>query len=174
MTCSRVGAVSPSASCALSIVLVIVAAAFIAGPRRKKKGGAYIAAPTLLTAGELAFMHPLEAAIRPTAQVMAKVRLADIINVDPTLRGSDRFRAFNVIQAKHVDFVLCDRASSRIICVIKLNDKSHRQPKRAARDALLRKAFARAGVPFLEVTCASHYEPSNIRRQIEAVLPASP
>lgn len=63
--------------------------------------------------------------------VFAKVRLLDL--VEP-IKGNQRYKAFLwKIQAKHVDFVLCD---NKLIAkkVIELDDNSHTQEDRKERD----------------------------------------
>lgn len=63
--------------------------------------------------------------------VFAKVRLLDIL--EPT-KGTDRYKTyFYKIQAKHVDFVLCDQ---KLVAqyIIELDDSSHDTKERQERD----------------------------------------
>ena len=63
--------------------------------------------------------------------VFAKVRLLDLL--EPK-KGYPKYKAlFNKIQAKHVDFVLCDK---KLVarCIIELDDSSHDEKSRQERD----------------------------------------
>ncbi len=63
--------------------------------------------------------------------LMTKVRLLDLL--EPT-KGNPKYRTyFYKVQAKHVDFVICN-AKLVARCIVELDDKSHDQPDRAARD----------------------------------------
>ena len=63
--------------------------------------------------------------------VFAKVRLLDLVT---PIKGNPKYKTyFYKIQAKHVDFVLCDeKLVAR--CVIELDDKSHDTEERQKRD----------------------------------------
>ena len=63
--------------------------------------------------------------------VFAKVRLLDLL--EPK-KGHPKYKTlFNKIQAKHVDFVLCDK---KLVarCIIELDDSSHDEKSRQERD----------------------------------------
>ncbi len=63
--------------------------------------------------------------------VCPKVRLLDII--EPR-RGDPKYKSlFYKIQAKHVDFVICDQ-NLHIKAILELDDNSHDEPGRVARD----------------------------------------
>lgn len=79
------------------------------------------------------------AKLKPMAEelgytVFAKVRLLDLL--EPK-KDSQMYRSyFNKVQAKHVDFVLCDKKMvARII--IELDDSSHNSPDRQERDSFV-------------------------------------
>lgn len=63
--------------------------------------------------------------------VFAKVRLLDLIT---PIKGNPKYKTyFYKVQAKHVDFVLCDeKLVAR--CIIELDDKSHDTKARQKRD----------------------------------------
>lgn len=63
--------------------------------------------------------------------VCPKVRLLDII--EPRKGEKDYKTLFYKVQAKHVDFVICD-ASMKILGVVELDDSSHDQKDRQSRD----------------------------------------
>ena len=78
---------------------------------------------------------------------MCKVRLADIIKVNLNLQRSESQSAFNRIQSKHIDFVICKSDDMSIHSIIELDDKSYNQTSRQKRDAFVNNALKGAGIP---------------------------
>ncbi len=72
-----------------------------------------------------------EIALKHNLQICPKVRLADII--EPRKGTGEWQKLFYKIQAKHIDFLICDY-SLRILAVLELDDNSHNQPERQERD----------------------------------------
>lgn len=66
--------------------------------------------------------------------LMTKVRLLDL--VEPT-KGNPKYRTYLYkVQAKHIDFVICD-AKLVARCLVELDDSSHNAADRAARDSFV-------------------------------------
>lgn len=80
--------------------------------------------------------------------VFAKVRVLDLIE---PIKGSPKYKTyFYKIQAKHVDFVLCDK---KLVAryIIELDDSSHETEHRKQRDAFLDQALSSAGYKIIHV-----------------------
>ena len=80
--------------------------------------------------------------------LFAKVRLLDL--VEPR-RGQQNYKTyFYKIQAKHVDFVLCD---AKLVArwVIELDDASHRRADRAERDTFVDEVLMSTGYTILHM-----------------------
>ena len=122
--------------------------------------------PVLFTPAERSFLAVLETALGNQFRVMGKVRLADVISVKPGLSGSARQQAFNRIQSKHLDFVVCDPKDMAVQFVVELDDSSHQQSGRQARDEFLDKALTVAGVPVFHFQVKRTYSIQEIRRTI--------
>ena len=78
----------------------------------------------------------------------AKVRLLDL--VEP-VKGNPKYKSyFWKIQAKHVDFVLCDK---KLVarCIIELDDSSHDAPDRQERDKFVDEVLNSAGYQVIHV-----------------------
>jgi hypothetical protein len=103
--------------------------------------------------------------------VFAKVRLADLVWMPKGTVG--RQGHFNRIQAKHVDFVVCDRSTIRPLVCIELDDSSHGQSSRQSRDAFLEAALAAAGLPLIRIVAARSYNAVELRARLEPVLSSS-
>lgn len=79
--------------------------------------------------------------------VFTKVRLADLI--EPR-NGQINFKSlFWKIQAKHIDFVICDK-NIKVICVIELQDSSHYRPDRIERDLFVKEVLEACGYKFIQ------------------------
>lgn len=117
----------------------------------------------LMTPAELAFFGVLEPLVRPSFMISAKVRLADLFQVG---QGVGQQSAFNKISRKHIDFVLTDPATSRILCGIELDDRSHKHPDRVERDKFVNEVFARNQLPLLRVPVAWAYYPLALRAEL--------
>jgi Protein of unknown function (DUF2726) len=100
-------------------------------------------------------------------QVLAKVRLADLVGADERhlLRKSN----FDHIKAKHIDFVICDRALAPIIA-IELDDSSHRRPDRIARDRDVDRILEIAALPLVRFPVRPVFNATEIAKQLLAKL----
>lgn len=74
--------------------------------------------------------------------ICPKVRLLDII--EPRKGEKDYKSLFFKVQAKHVDFVICDK-DLRIKAVLELDDSSHDQKDRQDRDAFVDQILTSVG-----------------------------
>jgi len=128
----------------------------------------YKAKEALLTRGEIAFFAVLLQAVSDQQLVLSMVRLADVLYIP---KGTERWQShFNRIQSKHLDFVLCDKATLRPLLAIELDDATHRQTKRRQRDDFLNQALASARLPLLRVPAAGSYAVESLREDIEGTL----
>ncbi len=153
-------------------VVAILVIALIAASLIKKLGKA--SAPTysyrkrdnLFSAAERSFYGVLTQAVEDKFSVFGKVRVADVISPAKGLSKQSWRGAFNRISSKHFDFVLCDRSTLAVNCVVELNDKSHSRTKRVKRDEFLRRTCESAGLRLVEVPASASYSVSEIRQLI--------
>lgn len=80
--------------------------------------------------------------------ICPKVRLLDII--EPRKGEKDYKSLFYKVQAKHVDFVICDQ-DLRIKAVLELDDSSHDQKDRQERDAFVDQILTSVGYKVIHV-----------------------
>lgn len=116
-----------------------------------------------MTPAEQAFYAVLSPVVQSSCMISSKVRLADIFEVRHE-RGHNA--AFNKISRKHIDFVLTDPATSRILCAIELDDSSHNRPDRIERDRFVNELFAANQLPLLRVPVAWNYYPKALRNEL--------
>lgn len=160
----------------LVIVLVAVAVALMAlkakGASQKSanKPDVYYLKKSLFSPAERSFFGILESLNYEGVTIASKVRLADVFGVKKGLERGDRQRAFNRISAKHVDFLLIQKTDGAPLLGIELDDSSHDEDDRIARDAFVDTVFASAGLPVLHIAAKSAYDPKEIHRLIDQAL----
>lgn len=150
------------------LVLLLLAVFWTRG--KKGKPLPYDVQETLFSPAERSFLGVLDLAVGDQARVFAKVRVADVLTPEAGMGKSKWQQAFNKISAKHVDYLLCHPADLSFICAIELDDSSHRQQKRRARDSFLKAAFDSAGLPLLQIPASSHYQVEELRDLILPLL----
>ncbi|HNO79722.1 MAG TPA: DUF2726 domain-containing protein [Phycisphaerae bacterium] len=139
-------------------------------PDESKKldyGFPYHARTHLLSAGEMAFYRVLLEAVGDRYKIAMKVRLADVI----TCPADSWHAGYGPrISQKHVDFVLTEPSDFRIVAVIELNDRTHRQTRRRKRDEFLREALRVADVPFVTFVAAPSYNEHSVKAALADAL----
>lgn len=151
----------------VGIVLLVVWA--LASSRGKHRDVLpYEKTSALFSSAERSFLGVLEQALDAQHRVMGKVRLADVISVRKGLEGSARQAAFNGIQSKHLDFVVCDTKDLSIQYVVELDDQSHDRAKRQGRDEFVDKALQAAGIPIFHFSAKSSYVVAEVQKVLAA------
>jgi hypothetical protein len=158
------------------IVLVIVLVLLGAVLRSRLGGGPpklpYAAREYLLSRSEAAFYHSLKKAVGDSCPLSMKVRLSDVL-ICP--REAMRAGYGNRIAQKHLEFVLCDPNSMKILAAVEVYDASHRRTDRVNRDEFLDRAMSAAGVPLLRFPASRQYDVASLAQNIaRAVDPRRP
>lgn len=151
------------------IILFVVAVLKFKGAP-STKDFPYIKNKPLFSPAERSFLGVLEQALGADYQIFGKVRVADIISVQPMADRSAWQRAFNRISAKHFDFVLCTKNELTVVAAIELDDQSHQRPSRQKRDSFLLRVCQVANLPLLQFPVQRTYSIMEIRNQVLAVL----
>lgn len=154
-------------------VLVLV---FMTGRRRAPAGPIVVPYERrpLFTAAERSFMGVLDQATAGHLRVLGKIRLFDLLKVRAGTPASEQRSAMNRVIQKHVDFVLCSPADLRVVAVVELDDASHDTPKARARDELVDRALAAAGIPIHRFSARQAYSVQEIRQVLASLTPAPP
>ncbi len=106
----------------------------------------------LLTKNEWSFYKSL----KPVADelgysVLAKIRVADLVEVAQTKDRSEWQKYFNKINKKHVDFVLAKPENLQIVLLIELDDNSHND-KQKQRDEFIEALYKQTGYTLLRTS----------------------
>lgn len=124
----------------------------------------------LMTRSENVFFKVLLQAANNDYHIFSKVRIADVLTPDIPQGNKKWWRAFVRISSKHVDFVLCDKRSQKIVLCIELDDRSHDKADRKQRDGFVNHAFKSAGLPLLRIPTAKSYDPHYLAETIATTL----
>ena len=117
------------------------------------------------TRAERSFFEVLCHAVRDMeVHVFAKVRMADLVYIPKGTRSWQTY--WNRIQAKHVDFVICDKEKIQPLLVIELDDSSHSKTSRINRDEFVNQAYQDAGLALLRFPVKQAYVTSETEAQI--------
>jgi hypothetical protein len=122
----------------------------------------------LLSPPERAFCAVLERAVGQEYRVYAKVRAADIIEVDRRLDRRVRERAAERLAEDVFDFVICTRESSAIACAVNLAGRSRlsRRPPKNRLDRIC----AAAKLPFVRFRESDVYSVVEIEEQVFSAM----
>jgi len=130
----------------------------------------YVLNATLVTAAERSFLGRLDSVLPPDIRVFTKVRLADIFSVENTKDRVGWRSAFNRIQSKHVDFILCRSDDLSPLAAIELDDKSHARSDRQERDEFLDDLFAKSEIRLLRIKAQRSYDTSELAQKLNEAL----
>ena len=137
---------------------------------RAAKAEDYYLKKSLFSPAERSFLGVLQVVIRQGVSLECKVRLADIFGIKKGLERDDRQRAFNRICSKHVDFLLVQESDGRPLLGIELDDSSHDEYDRIARDKFVDSVFVSGGLPILHFEVKQAYDQNEVRRRITGAL----
>lgn len=147
-------------------LLVVLKAIF--GKRKKKISGKFVPIPFLNSRAEQNFFTQLNNKLPDHIYVVPKVRLADLCKPE----NPKNIVGFNKIARKHIDFVLIEQYSSKIIAAIELDDKSHQKRDNMRRDKDKNYALSSADIKLFRIKTAKNY--SNEIGEVLAFIRFSP
>ena len=118
-----------------------------------------------LTDAELSFYQQASEVLSDKYVLCPQVSLAAILNInEPEFRENQI--AFNKINRKRIDFVVCEVETMRMLYAIELDDASHKRPNRQKRDDFVNKAFEAAGLVLLRI----EYQPDYNQQELIETL----
>lgn len=113
----------------------------------------------LLTKNEWYFYKNLKPiADKLGVTVLAKVRVADLVEPETGMNKSQWQTAFNKINKKHIDFMLCNPDNLYPLLLIELDDNSHAQTKQVERDHFIEALYQKTGYELLRVKGEANLE----------------
>lgn len=101
----------------------------------------------IMTAAEWRFFEKLNRVVAGRYYVFPQIHLSSLLKNNT--RGRYYKLAFQRINRRSVDFVLCDMQSARPVYAVELDDWSHDSAKRQARDSAVEDMLNQAGLPLV-------------------------
>lgn len=126
----------------------------------------------ILTNAEFDFFQALKKAFygrNVNIYIATKVRLWDIVDTVDKLQNL-KITAQNMIQSKHLDFVILDWSTMETLLVIELDDTSHLKAKAQYNDNIKDAILAKANIPILRIKRATTYDSSKIFSEIKTKI----
>lgn len=130
----------------------------------------YEARKELFSPAERSFCGVLEQAVAGQYRVFGKVRLGDLIQPAKGYSRGRRTGAWNRINQKHVDFVICRPDTLAAVGAVELDDSSHGRKDRSERDDFVDKALKSAGISLVRFAARKGYAVAEVQAQLESVL----
>ncbi len=130
----------------------------------------YVLKTSLFTPAERSFLGCLDSVLSSDIRVFAKVRLADLFDVERTSDRSAWRSAFNKINSKHVDFVLYRAADLSPMLAIELDDKTHEREDRRRRDMFLDEIFAASNMSLIRFKVQKAYRTEDIAQRLNEAM----
>lgn len=120
----------------------------------------------LMTKNEWSFYKQLKpVADELNLSILCKTRVADLVDIEKGLNKSEWQTAFNRINKKHIDFILCKPENLYPILLIELDDSTHDTDKGKKRDEFVEKVLDKAGYKLFRTRGTA-----NLKEQIEAEI----
>lgn len=120
----------------------------------------------LMTKNEWSFYKQLKPiADELKLSILCKTRVADLIDIEKGLSKSEWQTAFNRINKKHIDFILCKPENLYPVLLIELDDNTHDTDKGKKRDEFVEKVLEKAGYKLFRTRGTA-----NLKEQIEDIL----
>ncbi len=126
----------------------------------------YRARDDFLSPAEHSFYLVLKGVVGERYSICPKVSLADILFV---VHPETNISAYNRINRKHVDFLICEPDTMKPCFAIELDDRSHNRPDRKERDHFVQDVFQAAELPLLRVPVQASYNTAELSHLVQKI-----
>lgn len=109
---------------------------------------------------EYVFFNELEKQNNGKYHIFSKVRLEDIVQVNPSLNWLTSNNKRKSIRSRHIDFVLVDKDSGEVVKAIELDGYSHNGDKQKDSDNKKNRICEQAGIELIRVQVGDDFEKS--------------
>jgi hypothetical protein len=126
----------------------------------------------LFSADDRAFFRALQDAAGAEYEIFGKILVSDIIVPKKGASGRAVNAAFNPIEGRRFDFVLCDKKMLAVACAVKLHDKSH-SSRQNEEDPLIA-ICEQVGLPFVRFPIKADYAAPEVLEKLRTALYKEP
>lgn len=149
----------------LLTIFVVSAVAILASGRGNKAAYSFTACQ-LMSESEIRFYRVLQMAV-PSELVFPQISMAALVRPDYADLDSRFMPAFRSVSQKRIDFVVCDRNTMEVRCLVELDDSSHETRRDQARDWIT----AQAGYRTVRVRAGRRYDIDGLRNRVLEIQP---
>lgn len=119
---------------------------------------------------ERLFLGHLVWAVGRHVIIFGKVRLADVITLAPGLNNTLKKEAYDQIARQHIDFLLCDKKTTKVLCAVELYDPTASPKQSLIQARFLDKVMKQAGIPLARFPRSQVYLSREIESSIRQTL----
>lgn len=124
----------------------------------------------LFTQVERSFLQLLEKAVGDKYKIINRVKLADILELHNNTDAKTRRSALLKLNAKYLDYVLCDSNDMSIIAVVDLVNNSNKEGHKAIPDWFVSGALEASGIPYIRMKIKAGYSVADIQQGLASKL----
>lgn len=123
----------------------------------------------LVTPTEREFFKTLRAAInKDHYYIVPQVHLSSLFN-SKLKDKNERYGAFQHINRKSVDYVICTLKDLNPVCAVELDDDSHLKASRQKRDQIVNGIFKQTGLPLLRIPVSECKDVESLRSKLHGI-----
>ncbi len=124
----------------------------------------------LFTQVERSFLQLLEKAVGEQYKIINRVKLADILELRDSTDTKTKRAALLKLNAKYLDFVLCNNEDMSIVAVIDLVNNTSKTGHKAVPDWFVSGALEASGIPYIRMKIKAGYTVADIQQGLAAKL----
>lgn len=151
-------------------IALLLALARLEGWKNQRIETGYLPRGHLYDSTERRFLGHLVWAVGRHVIIFGKVRLADILLIPPGLKGKLKQAAFDRIARHHIDFLLCDKRTTKVLCAVELYDPSGNPKKALLQARFIDRVLKEAGIPLARFPRSKQYLSHEVESAIRQTL----
>lgn len=136
------------------LLMVVVIKPFLRRNGRAIDFSLYRKKDRVMNESEQALFINLQKTLGDRYIVLSKVRIEDFVEA---AHGAGGYGARGRIKSRHVDFLICDRATTKPFLAVELDGKSHQGEGRQERDRFVDELYKTIGLPIRHIPVGSNF-----------------
>ncbi|MEI6221693.1 MAG: DUF2726 domain-containing protein [bacterium] len=112
----------------------------------------------LMTGPEKNFFRTLRKVTQDKVRICPQVALSQIVSINQNKEGWRDNLIWNNVKNCVIDYVLCEKDTSKILLLIELNDESHAEPSRFRRDDAIDNLMQNLQIPLEKFPTRQNYD----------------
>ena len=130
------------------LLIVVAIKPFLRRSSRSVDFSLYHKKDRVMNESEQALFINLQKTLGDRYVVLSKVRIEDFVEAT---HGASGYGARGRIKSRHVDFLVCDRATTKPLLAVELDGKSHREEDQQKRDRFVDEIYRTIGLPIRHI-----------------------